>query len=240
MVKFFRGLASLFCFFLFGLGGLILSFFLFLIPFKKTSALKLVVFSWKIMAGLFRLFGLIRCDCSRLKEVRGCVLVANHPSLIDVLLLSVFIPRTFSVAKHALRKNIFVGRIVRSVFLSDDEHLLNEAQPLLDAGYNILIFPEGTRSPAKKIHPFKRGAVQLALRTHAPIQPVSIGMSNRILGKEQKPWEMGAKPVLYTFTSLEQIIPQENQEESPHQAASRYTKRLSRLFSAALELDKSE
>lgn len=234
MVKLLRGLASLFCFFLFALGGLILSVFLFLFPFRKALALKLVVSAWKMMAWLFWIFTLCRYDCSKLKKVRGCVLIANHPSLIDVVLLSVFIPHTFSVAKHALRKNIFVGRIVRSVFLSDDEHLLKEAKPLLNAGYNILIFPEGTRSSAKGIHPFKRGAVQLVLRVGVPIQPIQIRMTERILGKDQPPWEMGAKPVRYTFTSLKQILPQKGENESMHQAASRLTKELQHQFSEAL------
>ena len=230
MVSLLRGLAALFCFALFSIGGFILSLIL-LLPLSKKSALKLVAFIWKGLALLFWILGLGCYNLTRLKQVKGSVIVANHPSLIDVVLLTAFLPNTFSAAKHVLRKNPFFGRVVRSVFLSDDQHLLEEAGPLLAAGYNVLIFPEGTRSPATGCNPFKLGAAQLALRTGAPIQPIRIEMSERILAKDQPIWRIGAQRIRCTFTSLEPIQPIVKEGQSLHQAASEITRTLHQILS---------
>ena len=238
MVGLLRSSASLLCFLLFGLGGLLLSL-LFLLPLRREQGLKIVLFTWRGLVLIFRGLGLTAYDCRALEPVRGCVLVANHPSLIDVVLLSVFIPNTFSVAKHGLLSNPFVGRIVRCFFLPDDSRLLDQAAPLLEAGYNILIFPEGTRSPAGGLHSFRRGAAQLALRQGVPIQPVRISQTRRILGKGQPVWEMGRRRITYTLTSLPRLFPESQRGKSRHRAAHELTRKLEELYRGAAASDLS-
>ena len=141
-----RGLASLTLFAAFGAGSLLLTLIVLLLR-KLPLCHPVMRAFWKLTVFLFKFTGLISVDCPRnAAEVRGSIIVANHPSLIDVVLLTVLVPRTLFVAKHALLRNPFVSAIVRHTSLPDDERLPAAAAPYLAAGWNVLIFPEGTRS----------------------------------------------------------------------------------------------
>ncbi len=206
-MKALRALITLCFFVLFGIGGVILSYFVLPFVWKRTTALRIVRAIWWVILQGFILTRLIRIDQRALsKEIRGAVILANHPSLIDVVILTVLIPNTFSVAKHALRRNPLIGVIVRRVFLHDDARLLEEAGSLLAQGYNVLIFPEGTRSPEPTVmHKWHRGGTQLALRTCAPLQPIALHYDYRMLAKGQSILDMGTQSVAITITSLPQI-----------------------------------
>jgi 1-acyl-sn-glycerol-3-phosphate acyltransferase len=208
-MKALRSFFTLTFFILFGFGGVILSYLILPFVWKRTTALKIVRAIWWVILQGFILTRLIRIDQEALaKEIRGAVILANHPSLIDVIILTVLIPNTFSVAKHALRKNPFIGMIVRRAFLHDDAQLLTDASPLLAQEYNILIFPEGTRSPSPStMHKWHRGGTQLALRTQAPLQPIALHYDYRMLAKGQNILDMGTRPVTITLTTLPQIPP---------------------------------
>ena len=212
-----RALLAASAFALFGLGGLLVSLLLLLIP-SRRAALATVRFTWRLFAGYMRLTGLIRVHADALPKPSGAIIVANHPSLIDVVLLIALLPRTTCLVKDALRHNPFVGIIVRRVFLSQDASLLDHAPAWLAAGNNLLIFPEGTRTPVdappppgrpaaapylpQPLLPFHRGPAQLAIRTGAPIQPIQIRVTSHILGKSQFPLAVGAIPCHYHFTAL--------------------------------------
>ena len=195
-----RGFASTALFVVFGVGSLLFSLIVLIL--RKPSLCQPVMRAlWKLTVFLFKFTGLISVECLRnAAEVRGSVIVANHPSLIDVVLLTVLVPRTLSVAKHALLRNPFVSAIVRHTTLPDDERLPAAAAPYLAAGWNVLIFPEGTRSARPDLlRKFHRGAAQLALRANAPVVCAGVVLSRAILGKGQKPWDMGHERVRYSF-----------------------------------------
>lgn len=236
MRRAFRGLLSLLFFALFGVGGLLLSSLV--LPFirNRHTALGIVRFVWRVILKGFEATRLIRVDRSGLDgAIRGCVILANHPSLIDVVILTALIPGTFSVAKAPLRRNPFIGMIVRRVFLHDDARLMDEAPGLLAAGCNILIFPEGTRSPdPKTMHPWHRGGVQLALRTRAPIQPVVLRFSDRILAKGQNICDLGKKPVTIAVKSLPQEPVPAGDLVNYHGPAVRITRKLTESLTREL------
>ena len=195
-----RSILTALLFVVFGIGGGAISYLL--LPFTATrrTGLRIVRTSWRGLFFLFTATRLIRVDDSDLFRVRGCVLAANHPSLIDVVLLTALLPDTYTVARHGLKDNVFISPIVRKVFLPDDETLLPLASSLLASGANILVFPEGSRTPADGVlRPFHRGTAQLALRTGAPLRPIRIDVSRRILGKHQSILDMGDRPVVYSF-----------------------------------------
>lgn len=232
-----RSLFSLVFFLLFGVGGLILSYLILPFVWKRTTALKIVRAMWWVILQGFILTRLIRIDRRALSnDIRGAVILANHPTLIDVVILTVLIPNTFSVAKNALRKNPFVGFVVRRVFLHDDAQLLSEANTLLAQGYNILIFPEGTRSPSPTtMHKWHRGGTQLALRTPAPLQPIALHFDYHLLAKGQNILDMGPKCVTVTVTSLPQIPAIDpNESTHYHPLAIRYTNEMKKSIEATL------
>lgn len=236
MIRILRGIVTVGFFVLFGLGGVVISYLIFPFVKEKTTALKIVRRIWRVILAGFEITRLIRVDRTELDpNIRGCVILANHPSLIDVIILTVLIPNTFSVAKASLRKNPFIGLIVRRVFLHDDARLMEEAPGILAAGYNILIFPEGTRSPnPKTMHPWHRGGTQLALRTHVPIQPVVLKFDTRMLAKGQNICDMGVKPVKIAVKSLPQLPPLDESVTNFHGPAVRQTRAMTEQISREL------
>ncbi|MBF5045749.1 1-acyl-sn-glycerol-3-phosphate acyltransferase [Aggregicoccus sp. 17bor-14] len=112
----------------------------------------------------------------------ACVVVANHESFGDVLLLSV-LPREMKwMAKESLFKLPWVGWMLRlagdiSVRRGDREagaRALQEARVWLQRGVPVMVFPEGTRSRTSELLPFKPGAFQLAIELGLPVVPVAL------------------------------------------------------------------
>ena len=201
VVSVFRGAVSLSLFCLFGVGALLITPVVAVLR-SPNLCQPVVRAAWRVAAWLFQATGLIRVESSGFGSFRGCVVVANHPSLIDVLLIVVLAPRTLFVAKSGLLRNPFLSTIVRCSAMPDDEHLPDVAAPYLADGWNVLIFPEGTRSPSPgEMREFRRGAAQLALRAGADVVCVGIRMSRPLLGKRQMPWDMGRRRVVYTFVA---------------------------------------
>ncbi|MBR2839342.1 MAG: 1-acyl-sn-glycerol-3-phosphate acyltransferase [Kiritimatiellae bacterium] len=200
-----RSAATLALFALFGMGALLISPIVLVLG-RPDRGQPVVRAAWRLAAAAFVRLRLIRVACDGLRPPPGSVIVANHPSLIDVVLLVASIPRTLYVAKRGLRANPFLAAIVRSTSLPSDATLPEAAAPYIARGWNVLVFPEGTRSPAPdRLGPMKRGAAQLALRTNAPVACVRIDVSRRILGKGQRPWDLGDSTV--AFDMRMRVIP---------------------------------
>lgn len=192
-----RGATSCALFVLFSLGALALSPIMLILR-RPELCQPIVRKVWSVLLRLFEFSGLIRVEGDIPQRTTGTVIVSNHPSLIDVIVFVVKFPRTLYVAKRALRTDPFMGAIVRATSLPDDERLPESAAPYLDKGWNVIVFPEGTRSPRDGgLHPFHRGAAQIALRTGAPILAVGLRLSRRILAKGQAAGDMGEECVVY-------------------------------------------
>ena len=203
-----RGAVSLVLFTLFGIGGLIISPIMMVLG-RPDRSMRVVRSVWRPLLWLFEVTRLIKVERGNLGAYSGSIIVANHPSLIDVVIIAVLVPRTLYVAKHALLKNPFMAAIVRNSSLPDDERLPDAAAQYLEKGWNVLVFPEGTRSPRPgEVREFHRGAAQLALRTGAKVVCVGIGMTRRILSKHQPPWDMGTERVVYSFRADEPVAAQ--------------------------------
>jgi len=191
---------------------------------------------WRLIVRLFVLSGMISVDSQGIPAVRGTVIAANHPSLIDVVLLVAAIPHSLYVAKHALRRNPVLAAIVRATALPDDARLPEVAKSYLDRGWNVVVFPEGTRSPDGGLNVFRRGTVQLALRTGAPLLPVGIRFARRILGKGQRPWDVGEHQIRCTMRTTGVWRPSLGPGENLHRAAVRETEELERRIRAGMAL----
>lgn len=158
-------------------------------------------------------------------------------SVLDALTCFIWeLPGTFIEAAHSEypEETYFViydaaNRVVRAVPADSPEG------QQLAAGCNILIFPEGTRSPdPKTMHPWHRGGVQLALRTRAPIQPVVLRFSDRILAKGQNICDLGKKPVTIAVKSLPQEPAPAGDLVNYHGPAVRITRKLTESLTREL------
>ena len=110
------------------------------------------------------------------------LMIANHPTLIDVTALMAICPRVCCVAKPELFRSVLVGRLLRLCgHIEGGESgsmegavVIRHALQRLECGQPVLIFPEGTRSPRYGLRRFKPGAFEIARRASVPIVPILI------------------------------------------------------------------
>ena len=130
-MRFLRSCLTVFCFSLFGFGGLVVGLILFPIFSLFTSTEKkpfilsaTVRASWIFFVKVMTFLRLIKVQVkgkTNFKNIKGNIIVANHPTLIDVVLLVSFVPNCICVVKNGLAKNFFIKNIIRGVYLVNDE-----------------------------------------------------------------------------------------------------------------------
>lgn len=119
----------------------------------------------------------------------GKLIIANHPSLIDVVILISLLKETDCVVKEGLWKNPFLKGVVSAagyISNSDPQGLINDCVDVLKKGRTLIIFPEGTRSKSDRPLKFHRGAANMAIRAAVDIKPVIIRATSGALGKGDK------------------------------------------------------
>jgi 1-acyl-sn-glycerol-3-phosphate acyltransferase len=141
---------------------------------------------------------------------RGLLVVANHPSLIDIVLLLSLLRQPNCVVKASLAANLFTrGPIKSAGFIVNTEgpQLVEDCIASVRSGDNLVIFPEGTRSPAHNgaLCPMKRGAANIALRGHLDLTPVLITVSEPMLGKGQSWYQAPMKRPHFVLTVMDDI-----------------------------------
>jgi 1-acyl-sn-glycerol-3-phosphate acyltransferase len=110
------------------------------------------------------------------------VMVANHQSFLDILVLFRLFRHYKWVSKAemfripAIGWNMALNRYVRLQRGSPDSiaRMMDACARHLEDGSSVMIFPEGTRSADGRLRPFKHGAFTLAQRTRVPILPIVI------------------------------------------------------------------
>ncbi|MGB1636777.1 MAG: lysophospholipid acyltransferase family protein [Flavobacteriales bacterium] len=116
-------------------------------------------------------------------QKKGCVLVANHTSLLDINAAFAASPTPIVfLSKASIRRVPLLGKLnelAGTVFVergnrASSERAVNQLTESLKAGRSVLVFPEGTRSKDGTLQPFKKGAFHLAQAAGAPIVPMHI------------------------------------------------------------------
>ena len=196
-----RLFATTLSFIVFGVGGLIMGILVFPLLFvfirdaerRKFTARRLV---GKAFGGFWEMMRVLRIldytveGREHIDDSRNQLIVANHPTLIDVVILTSLFPRANCVIKGAVTRNIFMRSVVRAadyISNSQPEELLGSCVAYLKTGGNLMLFPEGTRSKAGQTMEFKPGAATVAARTNVAVLPVVIRCDPLFLSKEQ-PW----------------------------------------------------
>jgi 1-acyl-sn-glycerol-3-phosphate acyltransferase len=186
----------------FGLGGAVLALTLIPLATLGTSdprrralrAQAIIRASLQFYVLILRALGVIRVDVQgteTLAACRGVLVVANHPTLLDVVLIMALVPRACCVVKHQLWENPFLRPVVAATgYIRNDlppEIFLDQCRSALASGNNLIIFPEGTRSiPGARLH-FQRGFAHIATLLAADLQPITITCEPITLVKGE-PW----------------------------------------------------
>jgi 1-acyl-sn-glycerol-3-phosphate acyltransferase len=160
---------------------------------------------WVITLG-FRLYLQIlsalcacRFDLSELDQLRHegpMIIAANHPSLLDVVLIVSRLPNTICVMKASLLDNLLFGsaaRLARYIRNDGALQIVKQSRDGLQQGAQVLIFPEGSRTRHFPIDAITPMLGMIARRANTPVQTVLLEFSTPYLGKA---WPLFRKPRL--------------------------------------------
>jgi 1-acyl-sn-glycerol-3-phosphate acyltransferase len=196
-----RLLGTTLSFILFGVGGLVYGLIVFPLMFvfmrnpdrRRYVARQAIGYGFAAFVAFMRACGLftLRVEGREyIDDQRRQLIIANHPTLIDVVILISLFPQANCVIKEAVMRNPFMRSTVRAAdYISnrEPEQLLESCVDYLVSGKSLLLFPEGTRTSPDKPIAFKAGAATVAVRAAADIQVVIIQCVPLLLSK-QHPW----------------------------------------------------
>jgi 1-acyl-sn-glycerol-3-phosphate acyltransferase len=161
---------------------------------------RLIIFAMQAL-GLIKI---IFKDFDKLTLDRSCLIIANHPTLIDYVAIISKLPRCDNIVKEALWHNPFLKRIVTLAGYIpnlDATTTFLAVQNALSQNTPLLIFPEGTRSTPGQPITIKRGAAQIAVRIGVPMHLIHIHCIPPILTKNKK-WYKLPKEVPHLILSV--------------------------------------
>ena len=202
-------------FVLFGVGGLILTVTVFplinlLIADREKRAIvaqRLVHWAFRLHVFYMTLFGVIgvkMIGVEKLETDRGVLIVANHPSLLDVVLLIAAMKRAQCIVKYQIWGNPFMRGVVSAADYirndGDPEKLLEDCGAKLARGQNIVIFPEGSRTVPGVPMKLQRGVANIAVHVGAPIRLITIDCVPPSLMKGQKWYQIPTVKSQFTIT----------------------------------------
>jgi 1-acyl-sn-glycerol-3-phosphate acyltransferase len=205
-------------FFIFGLGGLLLRVLVFPLLglivhnrlLKISLARDIIRLSFRLFIEMMRLLGVLRYDTSGLERLqrKGLLILANHPTLIDTVFLMAFVKHADCIVKQALWNHPVTRGPVRAAGYISNQNgpgLIGDCLASLANHNNLIVFPEGTRTPADGMMQLKRGAANVAVRGRRNITPVLIMCRPPTLGKGNKWWQVPETAACFTISVQEDI-----------------------------------
>lgn len=228
-----RGAGTALSFSMFGLGGVVIG--LFIAPAmlifvtdverRRTCMRRLIQLAFRAFIGLMRILGVARYDLenTHLLQRKGLLILANHPSLIDVIYLVAFTRHADCIVNGALARNPFTrGPIKAAGYITnaDPETVVAAASESLACGNSLILFPEGTRTTPGAAIAFRRGGANIALRANTAITPVLITCTPVTLTKGE-PWYHIPPQQIHIRMKVLEDLPLAGDESQPHRLRAR-------------------
>lgn len=182
----------------FGIGGLLIPIFIVVISTliqcsekKERFSKRSIHLAFKAFVALMRHTGVLSYQINDLDQIRspGQLIVANHPTLIDIVFLISIIPQADCIVKSRLLNNPFTRWPIKAAgYIANDaaDEVVDAAKRSLKRGNSLIIFPEGTRTTPGKPMTLQRGAANIAIRTANNLYPVIINCEPLFLTKQDK------------------------------------------------------
>lgn len=216
---------------------------IFTFPFDRDRAIIhwLLMYESLILVHLLPIWKIRIEGREKAKKNTTYVVISNHQSLLDILLMNCLLYRYKWISKIENMKMPVIGWYLRmadyiTVDRGNDESktlMLESSLNCLNRKISIMIFPEGTRSLNKDLGFFKRGAFQLALEAGVPILPVLIDGSGSVLPKNGLIFGNKYK---IRIRVLDPVLPSEFGTDIPEELALK----LSSLMTSELKILRSE
>jgi 1-acyl-sn-glycerol-3-phosphate acyltransferase len=150
-----------------------------------------------------RATGYVRIELDELAPVldqRGIIIAANHPCLLDALMLLSRLPDGVPLMKASLERSVFWGAPAHLAGYISNRNIMEAVRVARDriaAGAQLLIFPEGTRTSPFPLGPLRGAVAIIAQRAQAPVQTVIIETNTLFLSKGWPLLRMPPLPLHY-------------------------------------------
>ena len=178
--------------------------------------------------------GLMRIDFGALDTLErdgGLIIAANHPSMLDALLVIARVPRGICVMRASLMRSPFLSagaRLARYIRNDPPRAMIRSCVADLRRGGQLVWFPEGTRTVREPINPFRPGMTLIAHMAQVPIQTVFIRSGSPYLGKGWPIWRTPEFPVVFEVRLGERFAPEANHHGLLERVEAYFTEELRR------------
>ena len=170
---------------------------------RQQRAQNVIKYSFKGFTEMMVKLGIMTYSVDGLKKLQNSrqeLVIANHPSLIDVVVLIGMMQQANCVVKQSLWSNPFTKGPVQSagyILNAGSQQFVEDCVTRLkeNNAASLLIFPEGTRTEkGMTLNEFQRGAANIAIRANVPIRPVIITCTPSTLTKNEKWYHVPSRP----------------------------------------------
>ena len=196
-------------FFVFGCGAVLLNFFVF--PFIKNNKFlcsDIIHYAWKFFVNFMITLGLFKIEIKKLSKIENKIIVATHPSFIDIVILIALIPRSTCFVKKELAHKPILKNLVNSIFITNEvdlDELKSKSKEMLDMGFNVIIFPSGIRHRRNEFPKIKKGASLVALNSNKNIVPIKFFTDYDFMFINQPFYEVGENRVTFEAEQMPEI-----------------------------------
>jgi 1-acyl-sn-glycerol-3-phosphate acyltransferase len=154
--------------------------------------------TWRASQGLCRIFTTVWFDlkvfdAGNVPSTGGVLLVSNHQSFLDPVLVAVRLYRPVSfMARSSLFHNPYFGWLIRNLRAFPiqqgraDVGAMKETIRQLQAGNVLNVFPEGSRTETGELGPIEKGIALIIRKAGVPVVPVAVEGSFRAWPKGRK------------------------------------------------------
>lgn len=179
-------------------------------------------------------------DAAALEADRGRLVIANHPSLIDVVLIISRMRTTQCIVKHQHWRNPFLRSIFAATgYIRNDEdpqRLIDDCVRALAAGDNLIVFPEGTRTVPGRSRVLQRGFANIAVAAGAEVRLLTIRCIPTTLTRGENWYQIPPSRPRFTLSVHEIIdVAAMAAECPPAIAARRLTRHVAQRFAEILD-----
>jgi 1-acyl-sn-glycerol-3-phosphate acyltransferase len=165
----------------------------------KPVSRRLIRLGFSVYLAVLRGICQVRLDAEELAELRqdeSLIVIANHPSLLDAVILLGSLPNATCVLKASLLNNPLFGvgaRMAGYVSNAEPRQMIADSCRELQDGAHFILFPEGGRTRKFPLSPLGSACILLSKQSGAPMQAVILEFSTPYLGKH---WGLLTPPVL--------------------------------------------
>lgn len=206
----------------FGLGAVAITLTAFpvihLLSFNRRRAYRgcqyVVHLSFRLFVQMMKFLGILTYEivgAEKLDDQDGNLIVANHPTLLDIVFLVSLLPSALCVVKKSLWRNPFLAGLMWATgYIPGDDpaELISACVRSIERKNNLLIFPEATRSVAGQPIRLKRAAASIIAESRKNFVPVIVTCHPPSLSKAEKWYDIPGRKMHFKVTVGDKINPQ--------------------------------